>query len=204
MVPRDRAGVVVTDYSVEIKIRNGRILRLMRAAGFPNANQLAAAAKVGPEQIGQYINLKKIPINERGEWRSPVERMAQALGCSPEDMFSEEQRTSFMASNKRYLDIGQAEVNAMLEVSERRIESPEEKVGRIEMAEHLSAELHKLRPREREVLIRHYGLNGPEETFAAIAKDFGLSLERTRQIEAKAIRRLKHPEYSRNLRPFVE
>ena len=59
--------------------------------------------------------------------------------------------------------------------------------------------------RERRVVELRYGLDGGEaRTLEAVADEFGLSRERIRQIEAKALRKLRHPSRSKRLRSFVE
>jgi RNA polymerase primary sigma factor len=65
--------------------------------------------------------------------------------------------------------------------------------------------LGTLTPREREVLALRFGLGGDDEhTLEAIGRRFAVSRERARQIEARAIRKLRHPELVRTLRPFVD
>ena len=64
--------------------------------------------------------------------------------------------------------------------------------------------LKTLTPREEQVLMMRFGLDdGNPKTLEAVGKKFGVTRERIRQIEAKALRKLRHPSRSRKLEPFI-
>ena len=70
--------------------------------------------------------------------------------------------------------------------------------------EALNEVLQSLTPREREVLIARYGQDGSgEKTLEQVGQGFGVTRERIRQIEAKAIRKLQHPSRSKKIRDFI-
>lgn len=62
--------------------------------------------------------------------------------------------------------------------------------------------LHTLSPREESVLRRRYGFNGPEQTLEQVGTAYNLTRERIRQIEAKALRRLRHPSRANLLKDY--
>jgi RNA polymerase primary sigma factor len=66
--------------------------------------------------------------------------------------------------------------------------------------------LATLTPREEKVIKMRYGLGpiGEEHTLEEVGKDFTVTRERIRQIEAKALRKLRHPSRSRLLKPFID
>ncbi len=65
--------------------------------------------------------------------------------------------------------------------------------------------LDTLKPRERRVLQLRFGLiDGHQRTLEEVGKRFGVTRERIRQIEAKALRRLRHPSRSEKLRVYME
>jgi RNA polymerase primary sigma factor len=65
--------------------------------------------------------------------------------------------------------------------------------------------LDTLAPRERRVLQLRFGLtDGQQRTLEEVGKRFGVTRERIRQIEAKGLRKLRHPSRSRRLRDFLE
>jgi RNA polymerase primary sigma factor len=69
----------------------------------------------------------------------------------------------------------------------------------------ISEALSKLSERERKILILRFGLeDGRFRTLEEVGQEFGITRERIRQIEAKALRKLRHPTYSRHLRGYLD
>jgi RNA polymerase primary sigma factor len=65
--------------------------------------------------------------------------------------------------------------------------------------------LSKLTERERKIIVLRFGLeDGKFRTLEEVGREFGITRERIRQIEAKALRKLRHPSYSRKLRGYLE
>ena len=79
------------------------------------------------------------------------------------------------------------------------------KVTRELLKDSLNEVLSTLSPRERKVLIMRFGLDGSKpKTLEEVGREFKVTRERIRQIEAKAIRKLKHPSRARKLMDFLE
>ena len=65
--------------------------------------------------------------------------------------------------------------------------------------------LNTLTPREERIIKMRFGLeDGTEYTLEEVGQNFGVTRERIRQIEAKALRKLRHPGRNRRLRAFLE
>lgn len=80
-----------------------------------------------------------------------------------------------------------------------------DKVSKELLKDALNKVLETLSPRERKVLIMRFGLEDSKpKTLEEVGKEFKVTRERIRQIEAKAIRKLKHPTRARRLRDFLE
>jgi RNA polymerase primary sigma factor len=81
---------------------------------------------------------------------------------------------------------------------------PEAVAGQL-LREHVDDALDSLNGRERRVLQLRYGLDdGRVRTLEEVGREFGITRERVRQIEAKALRKLRHPQRSRPLRELLE
>ncbi len=83
--------------------------------------------------------------------------------------------------------------------------SPAEAVININLKEQTEAVLKTLTPREEKVIKMRFGLDdGSEHTLEEVGQSFAVTRERIRQIEAKALRKLRHPSRSRRLRAFLD
>ena len=72
------------------------------------------------------------------------------------------------------------------------------------LREQLLAVIDTLTPREQEVIRQRYGLlDGKQKTLEEVGKEFSVTRERIRQIEAKALRKLRHPSRSRKLKDYL-
>lgn len=90
-------------------------------------------------------------------------------------------------------------------IEDDKLMSPVEAAARQLLKEQLRGALGILNDREREVLELRFGLkDGREHTLEEVGQYFGVTRERIRQIEAKALRKLRHPNRSRPLRDYLE
>jgi RNA polymerase primary sigma factor len=90
-------------------------------------------------------------------------------------------------------------------IEDRGVISPAEAVININLKEQTEAVLKTLTPREEKVIKMRFGLDdGSEHTLEEVGQSFAVTRERIRQIEAKALRKLRHPSRSRKLRAFLD
>jgi RNA polymerase primary sigma factor len=90
-------------------------------------------------------------------------------------------------------------------IEDRGVISPAEAVININLREQTEAVLKTLTPREEKVIKMRFGLDdGSEHTLEEVGQSFAVTRERIRQIEAKALRKLRHPSRSRKLRAFLD
>lgn len=89
-------------------------------------------------------------------------------------------------------------------VADSNAVTPEGNVESVMLREHIDALLGDLKERERQVIVLRFGLeDGHPRTLEEVGKEFNVTRERIRQIEAKALRKLRHPTRSRKLRDFL-
>ncbi|HVT96930.1 MAG TPA: RNA polymerase sigma factor RpoD [Acidobacteriaceae bacterium] len=90
-------------------------------------------------------------------------------------------------------------------IEDRQAVSPSDAVISVNLKEYTSQVLRTLTPREERVVKMRFGLeDGSEHTLEEVGQSFQVTRERIRQIEAKALRKLRHPSRSRKLRAFVD
>ena len=90
-------------------------------------------------------------------------------------------------------------------IEDRGAVSPSDAVISVNLKDYTSQVLRTLTPREERVIKMRFGLgDGSEHTLEEVGQSFQVTRERIRQIEAKALRKLRHPSRSRKLRAFVE
>jgi RNA polymerase primary sigma factor len=90
-------------------------------------------------------------------------------------------------------------------IEDRAVVSPAEAVINVNLKEQTAQVLRTLTPREEKVIKMRFGLeDGSEHTLEEVGQSFAVTRERIRQIEAKALRKLRHPSRSRKLRAFMD
>ena len=90
-------------------------------------------------------------------------------------------------------------------IEDRTAVSPAENVINLNLKEQTEALLKTLTPREERVIKMRFGIgDGSEHTLEEVGQSFQVTRERIRQIEAKALRKLRHPSRSRKLKAFLE
>src|ERR1700674_316454 len=90
-------------------------------------------------------------------------------------------------------------------IEDKGVVSPSDAVINLNLKEQTASVLKTLTPREEKVIKMRFGLDdGSEHTLEEVGQSFAVTRERIRQIEAKALRKLRHPSRSRKLRTFLE
>src|SRR3954469_12087854 len=90
-------------------------------------------------------------------------------------------------------------------IEDRQVVSPSDAVINLNLKEQTDSVLKTLTPREEKVIKMRFGVgDGSEHTLEEVGQSFAVTRERIRQIEAKALRKLRHPSRSRRLKPFLE
>lgn len=89
-------------------------------------------------------------------------------------------------------------------VADGNVVTPEGNVESVMLREHIDALLGDLKERERQVIVLRFGLeDGHPRTLEEVGKEFNVTRERIRQIEAKALRKLRNPVRSKRIRDFL-
>lgn len=139
-------------------------------------------------------------------YRDRLIKIAEELGTTEETI---EQclavQNSFLNTSSLDVPVGEAQDVVMLDlISDETVPSVEDEVYTNIMREKVVAALQILTKREQEVLDLRFGLtDGRERTLEEVGNILGVTRERIRQIEQKAFRKIRHPEYKLNLHDFL-
>jgi RNA polymerase sigma factor (sigma-70 family) len=178
----------MSDYRVRISVRNARLLRAIEHAGYKPGPQFAAA--VGISYSGSllpYLNLTRSPLNYEGLLRECAWALCDYLGTSPSDLWSDAQLQP-LPKNHSSVDLDAESVQALISGAPA-VDDP------VRLASHAQARLlleeaiNSLTPREANV-IRERFFRG--ESLDEVAEKMDVTRERIRQIESKALRKLRH------------
>lgn len=173
------------DYRVTVSVRNNRILELGEQIGLNSAAAIAKASGVHQTVVGEYINLKVAPINSRGDWRPSALRLAEALACEPDDLWSDEQKTMELATNKAHRNVSGAQL--------KELASPEQTYLQDQTSMVIHNAVDELPKIMALIIGMRFGLEpfDREHTLEEIGNAVGISRERVRQIQEKALTRLR-------------
>jgi len=182
------------EYLVKVTIRNNLILRQMKRLGIKSQMELARLAGLTPTTVGLLIGMKKRPLHAlTGEWLDSAFALSAALHMEPEELWTEKQRDMALASNSR--EVSMSEDAVMQLASGDRLEY------NVIASKLVADALKALSPREQDIIQARF-FDG--ETFEEIGDRQGVGKERIRQLEAKALRKLKHPSRSGPLRQLIQ
>ena len=144
-------------------------------------------------QLLQELGREPTPEEIAEEMDMPVERVREILKISQEPVSLE-------------TPIGEEEDSHLGDfIQDDNVPVPAEAAAATLLKEQLSEVLNTLSEREQKVLRLRFGMNdGRARTLEEVGKEFDVTRERIRQIEAKALRKLRHPSRSRKLRDYLD
>jgi len=155
------------------------------------------------EKINKLIKIQRQLLQEKGREPTP-EEIAEEMDISA-DKVSEIKK---IAQESVSLDtpIGEEEDSSLGDfIEDTKTPEPSSTVSKNLLKEQLDSVLDTLTDREKRILELRFGIeDGRPRTLEEVGKEFGVTRERIRQIEAKALRKLRHPTRSKKLKGFVK
>jgi hypothetical protein len=166
----------MSDYTISVKVRNGRIRRKIAECGFGSVNELCRKSGLPPHEVGALLNLKLPPLTGAGRWRRTAAALAEVLGCTCEELFSDTQRTLALRDNSGECFITES---GLLKLSSRAqrplLENPGEQLledadeqTKVEVIRRALDGLN-LEARDRSIVESHFGIGCEERTLADLA-----------------------------------
>lgn len=155
------------------------------------------------ETINRQVRAQRALLQELGREPTP-EEIAERMGVTPEKVMEIQKIAQDPVSLET--PIGEEEDSHLVDfIEDNKAVAPSDVAAHTMLREHLFAALHKLTPREEKVIRLRYGLDdGRQRTLEEVGKEFDVTRERIRQIEAKALRKLRQPSKSKKLRDYLD
>lgn len=186
------------DYRLKLTVKNDRLLMAIEGAGFNSISKAAIAIGIGYRNLNDYISLKSSPIDKSGEVRETALKISEFLGKMVSDLWSREQMEPLETNT------AEASVTAEeLAVIRGSVGNWAEQIGAVdplrlidrkELTSRLEKTMDGLNKRQRYVLTGRMGWDGPVKTLKALAAELGVTGSYVREIEAKALRYMRHPK----------
>lgn len=155
------------------------------------------------ETINKVLRGAKKLMMETGREPTP-EELAEEVGITPDrvrEIYKIAQHPISLQAEVG--DSGESQFGDFIE--DTSVDSPSEATGYSILKDKMNDVLDTLTDRERKVLIRRFGLlDGKPKTLEEVGLEFNVTRERIRQIEAKALRKMRHPTRSKQLRAFLD
>ncbi|MCA9392081.1 RNA polymerase sigma factor RpoD [candidate division WWE3 bacterium] len=155
------------------------------------------------ETINKFHRISRQMAQELGREPEP-EEVAKKMGLDPEkgrEILKIAQEPTSLQKK-----VGEDDDSELADfIEDEMVMSPDEAASAELLKEQMREVLETLTPRERKVLELRFGLeDGRGRTLEEVGRDFGVTRERIRQIEAKALRKLKHPTRARKLKDYLD
>ncbi len=155
------------------------------------------------ETINRQVRTQRILLQELGREPTSAE-IGERMGISAEKV----EEIQKIAQDPVSLEtpIGEEEDSHLADfIEDNKTIAPSDMAAQTMLREQLIAALHKLTPREEKVIRLRYGLDdGKQRTLEEVGREFNVTRERIRQIEAKALRKLRNPSKSKKLRDYLD
>ena len=155
------------------------------------------------ETINKLTRVQRVLLQEFGREPTPAE-IAEKMGVSEERVVEIQKIAQDPVSLET--PIGEEEDSHLGDfIEDEKTTTPSDSVAFTMLKEQLLGVLDTLTPREEKVLRLRYGIDdGKPRTLEEVGREFNVTRERIRQIEAKALRKLRHPSRSKKLKDFLE
>lgn len=193
----------IKELELTCTLRNNR-LKARRSALGMTRGELAEAAGVQKATYGQLEALKRDPHHKRtGEWTKTATMLAEFFRTVEEELFPSgvlHVRKPEVVRTINEVDVA----NLLSDHQQRLLLLPDALMGETEFKDSVDKILGTLSNREERVLRMRFGIGfSGDHTQVEIGQEQGVGGERIRQIEAKALRKLRHPSRKDQLRVFL-
>ena len=191
----------MNDYRVNIKVRNNRILKAIEESGGVAGQKWCVANGLSYTSVNDLIGMTISPIRKSGELIPSAARLCEVLGKLPDELWSTEQIRP-LEKNFTTLEMSREEIAALMPPNEigLHLTDFDEYMHLRELPERIEEAIDTLGEREQHIIRSHF-FEG--KTLKDLGDELGIGVERVRQIEARALRNLRHPNRTKALKDYV-
>jgi RNA polymerase sigma factor (sigma-70 family) len=199
----------INEYRIKVTVRNNLILNAIENAGYKNVSAFCRAVDLPKTALTDLIGMKKPPITKDGEFSTLAKLLMEELCLLPTDLWTSEQLMLRLRRNTAQRSVSADGMRAALGMNAEEMlelmkpDDPDEIVLKHEMVKVVEEQLSSLTSRETLVLRMRFGIGSDEHTLEEVGEKLRVGRERIRQIEAKALRKLKHPSRVEELRQLL-
>ena len=177
--------MIMSDYYATLKIQQGRLKAAMALMNVTTAAELSRLCLIGQAVVGQLLNFRTSPRKKNGEWKKSALAICKVLACDPAEIFPEHLEHEIETNQiSTYVEQAQMDGRTPLQLS------PFDECANNEATDIIDSVLSTLTDRESD-MIRTRFFDGMTQVDAS--NKYGICRERARQIEEKALRKLRHP-----------
>lgn len=196
------------EFNIKVSVRNNLILQAIKNQGYTNLNKFAKECDVSITGLYGLVNLKEAPLTGEGEFSKSAKELMEALGACPVELWTDEQLTMRLRSNTVERELSKEGLQIALQSNARSLiglDYPEQEIAEADSVRVISDKLDSLTPREAKILRLRFGFDGGAgHTLEEVGKIFNVTRERIRHIEAGALRKMRHPTRSDDLRNLLD
>lgn len=193
----------MNEYQIKVTVRNNLILKAIEQAGFKTVADCERAAEVHQGKFNALIAMRERPITTDGEFSFNAKRLMEILGAAPCELWTDEQLYLKLDRNTSKKEVSREDIHHFIEhqTSMFVLPDPEHQIVQNEIHDLIDRTLKTLTKREEQVLKLRFE---DDQTLEQVAQVFGVTRERIRQVEAKALRKMRHPTRAYQLKQCYE
>lgn len=193
------------EYRVKVTVRNNLLMTAIEDAGYKSQSDFAKAIGYTPQELNALVAMRNTPITSDGNFTELASAIMEFLGACPTDLWSTEQLNMKLKKNSADMKMGLGELKLVLDaVNTPQLEVDMDKNIHDEQSQHIMEDmLDSLTPREAKILRLRFGMGCEEHTLEEVGKLFGLTRERIRGLEARALRKMRHSSRTKILQQLL-